>query len=171
MVAPNIDLAVVASSKQHPITATGLTEELEITLSVDSAVYADGDVLAEVQEIPHAFRDIGGQMTLISVTLIDPDAQAGALDLVFFREKVTLGTENGAISITDKDALKFLHGVVIAAADYLTLTNSQVVSIGNINKVLNAHHNSDSLWIGAISRDTKTYAGKIIPVRLGVLWD
>ena len=62
----------------------------EVTLTLDTGAYADGDVLAQTQTISGVYLN-GGYNILQSIALLDQSDQAGALDLVFFRSNQALG--------------------------------------------------------------------------------
>lgn len=142
---------------------------LEVTLSLDTLIYASGDVLADTQEIQNAFAIDGGAGIITSVVLLDKDDQAQDLDLVFLKTNVSLGTENAAFSITDANADEIYGIVSVVAADYVDLVNSQLAT-----KVLEdglgvqADSGSKSLFVGAISRGTGTYTASGITLKITI---
>ena len=145
---------------------------LEVTLSLDVAIYAPGDVLAATQEIPNAFRVSGGQAILQSIVLLDEDDQAGALDLVFLRSDTSIGAENSALNISDAAAEEIITVVPFTSGDYVDLTNSQIAmkATGDYGMgVLLEPTSHTSLYIAAISRDTKTYTASGIVLKIGLL--
>jgi hypothetical protein len=146
-------------------------EVFEATLSLDdSGAYADGDVLADTQELDGAaFLANGATAILQSIQVIDLDDQAQPLDIVLLRSNVSLGTENSAVSVTDANADEIVAIVEIAAADYVDLANSQIAEAANIGKIIEAASADDGLWIAAISRGTGTYTTSGIIVRVGLL--
>lgn len=145
---------------------------LEVTLSLDTGIYASGDVLADTQEIASAFSGAGKPAILQSLCLLDKDDQGGALDLVFLRSNTSIGTENAVLNIADADADEILTIVSIAAADYGDLANSQLVTKkaddAGMGVVLEATSGT-SLYVAAISRDTKTYTASGIVVKVGLV--
>ena len=151
-----------------------MDEVFEVTLSLDTNAYADGDVLADTQEIANVFNVPGKCVILNSILLLDKDDQAGALDLVFVRNSTSLGTENAALNILDANAAEIIGVVPVAAADYHDFINSQIVVKGPSDEgmgfVLNPNAlGGTSAWIGAISRDTKTYTASGIVLKVGFL--
>jgi len=144
----------------------------ELTLSLDTNAYADGDVLADTQEIANVFRCPSGIGYLIGLTLLDKNDQAGALDIVFLRSNVSVGNENAAVSVTDANADEIVTIVVVAAADYVDLVNSRLAvkntSDGGMG-VLLVPDGTDSLYVAAISRDTKTYTASGITLKIGLM--
>lgn len=165
--------ATLLASEVHVGEVGGNSKVIDVTLSLNTAQYASGDVLAEAQEVADAMRIAAGTGVLYSVQVIDQDDQGGALDLVFFSSSASLGTENSAVSISDADAAKILGVISVGASDYVDLVGSQVASLkgSECGFVLEAGAASTSLWVGAISRDTKTYTAAGIVLRLGVLRD
>jgi hypothetical protein len=143
---------------------------LDLTLSLDTSAYADGDVLAATQEVSNAVRESGGSGVLQSIVVVDKDDQGEALDIVIFDSSATLGTENAAVSISDADAAKILGIVEVLATDYVDLVNSQLVTKDNLGIVVEAS-GSASLYVAAISRGTGTYTASGIVLRLGILQD
>ncbi len=151
-----------------------LDEVFEVTLTLDTNAYADGDVLADTQEIANVFSTPGKCVILNSILLLDKDDQAGALDLVFLRNATSLGTENAALNISDANAAEITGVVPFEAADYKDLINSTIAVKGpadtGMGFVLSPNElGGGSLWIGAISRDTKTYSASGILLKIGLL--
>lgn len=149
---------------------SGKTGYYEITMSLDTNAYADGDVLADTQILSNILAVDSGTGIIHSIQLLDKDDQAGALDIVFFRTNVSLGTENSAVSISDANANEILGIVEIAATDYVDLVNSQSVTKTNLG--IGCKGSGDKhLYIGLISRDTKTYTASGITIKVTVLLD
>lgn len=149
------------------IVTSGDTEVKDVTLVLDTNVYATGEVLVVPQEIVGVFPEAGGKRLLQSIMLLDEDDQAQALDLIFLNADATLGTINAAVSISDADARKIIGVVEVAAADYVDLVNSQVAVKSAVGQVLKAASDSASLWVGAVSRGTGTYTAAGIRLKLG----
>jgi hypothetical protein len=68
---------------------------LDLTLSLDTAIYADADVLAATQEVPLAFAAPGGTLTVRNVLVLDEDDQGIAFDIIFLNAASSIGTEIG----------------------------------------------------------------------------
>ena len=105
-----------------------------------------------------------------SFTLLDKDDQAQALDIVFLRRNVSIGTENAAVSVSDDNAAQILGVVEIATTDYIDLVNSQIVTKTNLGIGFKAEESRD-LYIAAISRGTGTYTASGIVIKVTVLQD
>lgn len=155
---------------EHIGQVGGITDVLDLQLTTDTGgAYASGDVLCNTLELPNAFPGSAPYTGVIqSVTLQDDDDQAGAIDLVFFAANSSLGTANGAVSMVDNDNI--LGIVNIAAADYDDMINSQHCTKTNVGIVVES--TNTSLWVGAVSRDTKTYSStNAISIKVGILQD
>jgi hypothetical protein len=146
----------------------GNSEVIDVTLSLDTSAYASGDVLAATQEVANAVAANGGKAVLHSVTVLDKDDQGQALDLVFLRTNVSLGTENAAVSITDADAEEILGVVQVTASDFLDFGANRVATMPSVGLVLESGAASTSLYLAAVSKGTGTYSASGIVVKLGL---
>lgn len=149
----------------------GVSTIVDVTLSLDTDQYADGDVLADNQEVTNAVRVNDGTGIIHSITLLDKDDQGAALDLVFLQTSGSLGTENSAVSVADGDADDILGVVEIGAGDYVDLVNSQIVTKDNVGIVIKGASGGTSIYIAAVSRGTGTYTASGITIKLGILQD
>lgn len=149
----------------------GITAYREVTLSLDTSAYADGDLLADVQEIEDAVRIEVGTGILESIILQDNSDQAAALDLFITSLSTTWGTENDAWNISDTLGEAIQYHTEIAAADYYDMLNSQRVQIDNIGVGVKAASGSASLYVAAVSRGTPTYAADGLKLKIAILVD
>jgi hypothetical protein len=146
----------------------GSSNLLDVVLTLDTNVYASGDVLAATQAVASAVPTNGGHALLHSLVVNDKDDQGQAMDLVFLRTDVSIGTENAAVSIADADASEILGIVSIAAGDFLDLGGCRVATVPSIGLVLEADAASSSIFIAAISRGTGTYSATGVTVKIGL---
>lgn len=144
---------------------------LDLTLSLDTSAYVDGDVLADTQSIAQGFKIQEGRAVLQSILVLDEDDQGQPFDLIFLDSNVSLGTENAAVSITDANARKIIGRVQIGSGDYYDMGGSRIAAVGNIGQVLKAAATSRALYVGAVSRGTGTYTASGIKLKIGVIWD
>lgn len=147
----------------------GLADLIDVTLSLDTLIYAAGDVLADTQALANAVRVNGGRAILQSLTVVDEDDQGQPLDLVFFGATQSLGIENAAVSITDLAARDILGIVPVVAADFIDLGGVRTATLRNVGLLLEAAAASRDLFVGAISRGTGTYTLNGLRLRLGLL--
>jgi len=150
------------------VNGTGI---LDVTLSLDTNAYADGDVLAATQEIPDALRFNGGTGIVQSLIALDKDDQGLAFDVVFLKSNVSIGAENAAVSITDTDAEQILGIVNVEAANFDDLVASQIATKVNVGIPVKSDGGTKSLYIAAISRGAGTYSAAGIVLKIGILRD
>ena len=148
---------------------------VEVALSLDTGAYADGDLLADTQEIADACFE-HSTCTLQSIRLLDISDQGEALDILILRSDTDMGTENSAFAPSDAAAGEILTAVPIAAGDYVDLTNSQMVvkTLGHSGmgvKLAPIDNTKKSLYVAAVSRGTGTYAAAGIELLLGFMRD
>lgn len=141
----------------------------DVTLSLDTNIYADGDVLAATQVVSNAVRIDDQPGMLVSVAVIDEDDQKAAFDLYIFSANVSLGTENAAPDITDANARNYCGHVAIAAGDYKDLVGVSVAVLYDINLPIKPISGTNDIAIAAISRGTGTYTASGLKLRLGIL--
>lgn len=152
----------------HLGTVTGHLSLIEVTLSLDTAIYADGDLLADTQVVTNAMRVNDALGVLKSVLLVDEDDQGVALDLVFLSANNTLGTENAVPSISDANAREILGTVNIATGDYVDLGGVRVATKRDLNLMVKPATGTRNLYVAAITRGgTPTYTASGIRLRLG----
>lgn len=141
-----------------------------VTLTCDTGILADNDVIADTQEVANAFNSDGFAL-LQSLILIDEDDQKQDVDILFFSGSGTLGTENSGASISDANTREYLGKVSILIADYLDLGGAAVAQAVNCGLILKAINNSmPSLYVAAVCRSgTPTYTAAGIKLRLGLI--
>ncbi len=161
----------VGAGENHIGSIGGNSVVAEITLTLDTSIYASGDVLADTQEVASAIRVNAGTGVIHSLIILDKDDQGQAMDVVFLKTNVSLGSENSPVSITDANADEILGIVEVAAGDYVDLVNSQLVTVTDVGVVVVADTGATSLWVGVISRGTGTYTASGITLKIGILQD
>jgi hypothetical protein len=163
-----VSLPALAAGTSTIGAARGSSNLLDVVLTLDTNVYASGDVLAATQAVASAVPSNGGHALLHSLVVNDKDDQGQAMDLVFLRTDVSIGTENAAVSIADADAGEILGIVSIASSDFLDLGGCRVATVPSIGLVLEADAASSSIFIAAISRGTGTYSASGVTVKIGL---
>ena len=143
------------------VDTVSIAQSVSITPTLDTNVYANGDVLfsasVSLGEFGAAFAE------LLSVTVIDKDDQGGALDLWFINGNISLGTANSAPNISDANAVALIGRVPIAAADYYDLGDAKAACIKNVGLLLPQY-----CYVSAISRDAKTYSASGLRFNFGL---
>lgn len=164
----DVDLASITAGESHIGQVSGHAAVLEITLTLDTNIYADGDVLADTQEIASALRVSDGLGRLRSLVVIDQDDQGVDMDIYLLDGNVSLGSENSAVSIADADALKILARVAVAAGDYYDLGGVRVAVKSGLDAILKAASGTNKLYVAAVSRGTGTYTANGVKLRIGI---
>ena len=139
----------------------------DITLTLDTDAYADGDVLAATQEITHVFDEVGGKGAWQSAVVIDSDDQGAAFDIWLLSSNVSIGTENAAVSVSDANAAYLLGTVSVEAGDYYDAGGVQVAVKKDLETPVQAAADSRSLFVACVSRGTGTYTASGVVLRLG----
>ena len=165
------ELREVGMTTQVQRPVVGVSQILGVTLSLDTNAYADGELLADTQEIANAVRTSNGTGIIQSVTLLDKSDQGVALDLYFTNVATTWGTEGAALAVSDALAASIMGVVEIAATDYNDLIGSQIVTKSNLGIVVESVADLKSIYIAAASRGIATYAAAGITLKIGILWD
>jgi hypothetical protein len=131
-------------------------KKIQITPVLDTAAYTAGDVLFNTTEIPNVLRNVGGAAALVGVVLIDQDDQTAAqIDLVFFSANVSLGTINGAPSISDANSAKVLGIVSVPSTAFVDLGGAKVATVNNFIQPVMADAGA-SIFVAGIARGTPT---------------
>lgn len=144
---------------------------IEVTPVLDTAIYADGDVLFDTVALPDIVPANGGIGILDSIAITDEDDQGVALDLVFLRANVSLGAFNVAPAITDINAREVVAIAKVLAADYSDLGGARVATVGNLRRWMKAVPASRQLFVAGITRGgTPTYTASGLKLKIGVEW-
>lgn len=136
---------------------------------LETSALADNDVFFVPIEIVQVFEQVKTRV-LQSIVVSDGDDQAVDIDLIFFDASVTLGTLNGAISISDADAAKCLGAVSLLASEATDLINSTLYSKTGIGLPMKGVAPSTSLWVGGVVRSgTPTFTASGMKIKLGFI--
>lgn len=167
--------SVELEATENHIGEIGTADDLlEVTLTLDTNAYAQDDILAATQEIANAFRVAGGKAILQSLSIIDKDDNAAAIDILFLRSNTSVGTENNAENMSDATGEEILTEVEIIATDYVSYANfsraTKNASDAGMGVVLEPTAGT-SLYIAAVYRDAAgdTYTASGIVVKIGLL--
>lgn len=150
----------------------GGTVYVDVALSLDaSGAYAAGEVLADTQLVANAFRTPDGAGLLQSVVVTDEDDQGVSVDLVFLSGNASLGTENGALAISDAGARNVLGIVSVSSGDYVDLGGARVATLRGIGLPVRSAPGSKDMYVGAITRGAPTHSASGLRLRLGFVGD
>ena len=90
---------------------------VEAVPTLDTSIYAIGDLLFDATEIAQAVTWSGGYGTLRSVDILDEDAQGIAFDLLVLNAGDSLGSLNAAFAASDTLCRGIVAIVPVATAD------------------------------------------------------
>lgn len=136
-------------------------------MTVDVAIHASGDLLAQAVEIVDAVKPSGVSIVQ-SVTVVDYDDQAANLNLLFFSEAPgSLGALNAAMAVSDGVAEKCIGYVTVDS--WLDIGAQQIGTETTTGLAVYATNGGTSIWVAARSAGTGTYATGRLTVRLGLL--
>lgn len=139
--------------------------------TLDTAIYASGDVLAVTQPITGAMREVDRTGILQSFMLIDEDDQGMALDVIFLDANVSIGTLNAAISIADVDARHILGIVSIATGDWNDVGASRIATKTNLGILVKPATGTQDIYVALVSKGTGTYTVNGIKGRFAFMQD
>lgn len=166
-------ISVQGVTSMTPLEIGPLSRVFDLTLSVDTAAYSSGDVIADSQQCDAFFRKSDGTGVIQSLTVCCEADQKAAIDIYFLNANSAMGTENAAPSISDANSNNVLGWVSVAAADYKDLGGTSVACIRNIGLVVKATSGTDDLYVAVVSNaSTPDYvnADDLI-LRIGALLD
>ena len=156
----------------YPVSVVGKSNVISVTLTPDTSIMADNDVIAGTQEVPDFFRVAGGVALLHSIVLLDEADQAQDVDIIFMNADGSVGAENAAYAPSDAIAAQIIGSVLISTTDYSDANTSQTATKSNVGLMLKAGPNTTSVWIAAVCRSgTPTYTASSLKLKLGVFED
>ncbi len=143
---------------------------ITLTPTLDTAIYADADVLFVPVELQNVVLDTKGLAKLRTLVVQDLADQKQAIDLLFFTEDPgNLGAANAALAMSDAEFGPFIGHVRVAAADYVS-GNANAYATKQLDMLLGAKVKSKSLWVAGVVRSgTPTYAADSLTLKF--LWE
>ncbi len=151
--------------------AYGKSNVIDVTLTPDTSIMADNDVIAATQEVTSFFRKVGGTAFVHSIRLLDEDDQAQDVELVFLDADGSVGAENAAYAPSDTVARTIIGTVLVSTSDYSDANTSQTATKANVGLLLKSGA-STSVWMAAVCRSgTPTYTAAGLKLKIGVSWD
>jgi hypothetical protein len=144
---------------------------ITVTPTLDTSIYASGEVLFTTTPIANAVRANDGIAELQSIVIIDKDDQKPEIALKFWSANVTYGAFNGVPSISDSDAANCLGRVNIVTADYDDDGGVSTAFKDNIGKMLKAASGTRIIYItGKLTSGTPMHTASGLVLRLSMLW-
>lgn len=142
---------------------------VDVTLVLDTAIYASGDVLVVTQAAPNAMRVPNLSGELVSMLLIDEDDQKAALDVYFLDANVSFGALNAAAAPSDIAARSILGVVPVVAIDYKDLGGVSIAYYRSLGIALKPAIDTGTIYIVVVNgAGTPTYTASGLKLRLGI---
>lgn len=138
------------------------TTVINLTPTVDTSDYADGDVIDGIQTLTAVSAANGLSVELRSIVVRDLAAQDAAFDIIFFNQNPSNGTytDNAAMDVHDTDHGFIVGHASILASDYTDFADSSVATVraANLSITMRPTSGADDLYALLLCRGTPTYA-------------
>lgn len=152
-------------------------KQVVIRPTIDTAAYVSGDQIGPAYtEIPDVVYGSGGIAILKNLKIVDYDAEAAPLDVLFWgQQPAVTSVDNAALAITDAEIAiaKLLGYVRIVNADYVAVAGCSIAQYKGIDLVVRANPKvtfvsanptmnkfnpkGTSIYVTLVSRGTPTY--------------
>lgn len=144
------------------------TLTIRVTPTLDTNIYASGDVLFDATAVANAMFTLGGTGEIESIVVLDKDDQGIAMDLVILNAATSIGAFNLAPDPTDTEAGTILGTINLAAANYIDFGDSKLATFKQLEFPVKAAAATKGLWIAAITRGTPTHtaAGLVFDITI-----
>ena len=164
--AVNSSPVVVASDRQNSIV-------FDVTATTQTAAYASGQLITTTQQLDAFFNKADGRGVINSITIIDEEAQNVKFYILFHSTSTSMGTENGAINISDANASAGIQGIVtVETTDWITISGTSVACIKNIGLPVKAVSGTDDLYFSIVNATgTPDWDADSLKLRIGALLD
>jgi hypothetical protein len=164
----------VSSTSRLPTTAGGITVVKSVTLSTDTSAYANGDIIADTQQVDAALRVSDGTGMLQSISIFDADDQTPYSFTIFIhRTSTSMGSENSGITISDANAAAGIIGAVsFTSGDCFDLINGRMYFRSGLGIPLVAVSGTDDIYISMVCvTGTPTHTASGVTALLSILQD
>ena len=147
-----------------------MLRQVTVTPTLDTSAYASGDQVSTLQTINGLVPQsgVGAKLTMVRIT--DKAAQKSALDLVFFRESVTVSADNAASAISDADMAKAYGVINILPADYDDdSTGNSIATVAPVAPLFMQGVGGGvrgRVWMAIIAKGAPTYAASDLSIEL-----
>ncbi len=142
-----------------------------LTLSLDTNIYANNDLLADTQELANAVKVIDGWGMIESLTVIDADDVGQAFSVFVMNTSTSFGTENSAPNISDANILAGTLGYIpVAAADYVDIGGAKVATVRNVKLAIKPVSGGTSIYVAVVNgTGTPTYTAAGVSLKFGIV--
>jgi hypothetical protein len=161
--------AVLPAGENHIGKASWPATVVEVTAVLDTAAYANGDVLTDTMTLANALRVAAGYGRIRSIVVLDEDDQAAySFDVVFFKATQSLGTKNSAPNISDANARDIIGAVRFATTDAVDVGGAKVYCKGNLDQLIYATSGKDVFASVVINTGTPTHTASGLKFKFGI---
>lgn len=166
---PSADVSTVQGiAGMVPVVTKPKLREVQFTLSLDTAAYAAGDLLADSQLLAGVVSANNAFGKVVGVQLIDKDDQdAGGIDLLLLSANVSLGTENATPSISDANAANICGVIRVLTGDWIDLGGCKI-AYGTGSVPVTPVLGSDDIYVAAITQSARTHSASGITGRIWI---
>lgn len=154
----------------NPLPVGQKIDWIQVTPTLDTSIYASGDLLFDVTTITSAALATGGAVELVSAIVTDEDEQSQAIDFYVTNISTTVGTINNAVALTDALSRGLQAYFSVAAADFKDVGGATVAmpdANKNIGVICETSGSANLYLIGILRSGTPTYTASGIRVSLG----
>lgn len=144
----------------------------DATIANTAVAYVDGQQIGSPVTL-EALACEGFLATLMNLTLIDSNAQGGAIDLMLFDSLPALSSVNvGAFALTAvTESAKLLGILPIATTDYRACGATKAATVRGISQAVKAPTGT-AIYVVAVARGSITYtAASALKIRAGFFQD
>ena len=162
--------ALALATKANPAPVAQTVDWIQVTATVDTSIYASGDLLFDVATITSAALISGGSAELVCVSVLDEDDQGTAIDLYITNLSTTWGTINNAVNISDAVGRGIQAYIPIAAADFKDLGGCRFAQprvAQSVGVVCETSGSANLYVVGVCASGTPTYTAAGIRINLG----
>jgi len=168
--APGTPGALAPVSNSNPVHVARALEWVQVTVTLDTSIYASGDLLFDATAITGASLSSGGQCELVSVSVLDEDDQGTAIDLYVTNLSTTWGSLNAAVNISDAVGRGIQAYIPIAAADFKDLGGCRVAQpriAQNVGVICETSGGTSLYVAGVCASGTPTYTSAGVRINFG----
>ena len=154
----------------NPLPVGQKIEWIQITPTLDTSIYASGDLLFDVTTITSAALGSGGAVELVSCVVTDEDEQGTAIDIYLTSSSTSWGSLNAAVAATDAMSRSIQAYVPIAAADFKDIGGALVAmptTSKNMGIICETSGSANLYAVGIVRSGTPTYTASGVRISLG----
>jgi len=144
------------------------TEFHSHTPTLDTNAYADGDLMANPEEVARVFPDGSSWVTITDLVVVDSDDQGEAFDVYLTTASGSWGTLNAAIDVTDALSASIVGEISVAAGDYADFVKNQVAFKHGLSVSIPHTSGGTSIYVALVSRGTGTYTASGLTLKFGI---